>query len=100
MGAGDRSIRYVFMLEGLFVAVVGLAIGIGISLLFAWLQSTWHIIPLSEQNYYMAYAPVEPHAIDFLIVTAVTLVLCALSSYLPARIAAKTDPLKVIAYGR
>src|SRR5699024_3631581 len=69
-------------------------------LLFAWLQSTYHLIPLSEQNYYLAYAPVEPHAIDFLLVSVVTLLLCTLSSYLPARTAANTNPLKVIAYGR
>ena len=100
MGASDKSIRGIFLLEGLFVAVVGLVIGIGLSLLFAWLQSTYQIIPLSEQNYYMAYAPVEPHLLDFFIVTGVTLLLCALASWLPARIASKTDPLKVIAYGR
>lgn len=100
MGAGKKSIRFIFLLEGLFVATVGLIIGISLSLLFAWLQSTYHIIPLSEQNYYMAYAPVEPHALDFFIVTLVTVVLCALASWLPARIASRTDPLKVIAYGR
>lgn len=100
MGASDKSIRWVFLLEGLFVAVVGLIIGIAISLLFTWLQTTYHLIPLSEENYYMAYAPTEPHGLDFLLVTAVTLLLCSLSSYLPARLAAKTDPLKVIAYGR
>nr|NIT56166.1 ABC transporter permease [Fodinibius sp.]NIV11164.1 FtsX-like permease family protein [Fodinibius sp.]NIY24749.1 FtsX-like permease family protein [Fodinibius sp.] len=100
IGASDKSIRGIFLLEGLFVAVVGLIIGISLSLAFAWLQSTYHIIPLSEQNYYMAYAPVEPHMLDFVLVTGVTLFLCALASWLPARIAAKTDPLKVIAYGR
>lgn len=100
MGANDKSIRYIFLLEGLFVAISGLLIGIALSLLFAWLQSTYQLIPLSEENYYMAYAPVEPHGLDFVIVAGVTLLLCALSSYLPARIAAKTDPLKVIAYGR
>lgn len=100
MGANDKSIRLVFLLEGLFVAVSGLVIGMALSLLFVWLQATYHIIPLSEQNYYMAYAPVEPHSLDFLLVAGVTLALCALSSYLPARIAAKTDPLKVISYGR
>jgi lipoprotein-releasing system permease protein len=100
IGASDKSIRGIFLLEGLFVAVVGLLIGISLSLAFAWLQSTYHIIPLSEQNYYMAYAPVEPHILDFVLVTGVTLFLCALASWLPARIASKTDPLKVIAYGR
>lgn len=100
IGASDKSIRGIFLLEGLFVAITGLLIGISLSVAFAWVQSTYHIIPLSEENYYMAYAPVEPHMIDFVLVTGVTLFLCALASWLPARIAAKTDPLKVIAYGR
>ncbi|WP_440998829.1 FtsX-like permease family protein [Fodinibius sp. SL11] len=100
IGAGNKSIRGIFLLEGLFVAVTGLLIGITLSLVFAWLQSTYQIIPLSEQNYYMAYAPVEPHMLDFALVAGVTLLLCALASWLPARIAANTDPLKVIAYGR
>ncbi|MDR8394129.1 ABC transporter permease [Aliifodinibius sp. S!AR15-10] len=100
MGAPDKSVKYVFLLEGFFVAAVGLVIGIALSLLFVWLQSTYHIIPLSEQNYYMAYAPVEPHGLDFLIVSVVTFLLCSLASWLPARVASKTDPLKVIAFGR
>lgn len=100
MGAGNKSIRGIFLLEGLFVAATGLSIGVSLSLFFAWIQSTYHIIPLSQENYYMAYAPVEPHALDFIIVVAVTVILCTLASWLPARIAAKTDPLKVIAYGR
>lgn len=100
IGARDSSVKYVFLLEGFFVAGVGLAIGIALALLFVWLQSTWHIIPLSEQNYYMSYAPVEPHGLDFLIVSVVTFLLCGLASWLPARVASKTDPLKVIAFGR
>lgn len=100
IGALNSNIRSIFLLEGVFVGSVGLAIGIGISVLFNWLQATYQIIPLSEQNYYMSYVPVEPHMFDFVLVTVITIVLCALASWLPARIASKTDPLKVIAYGR
>lgn len=100
IGAKSKAIRQIFLLEGLFVAITGLMIGIGISLLFYWLQITYEIIPLSEENYYMSTAPVEPHFIDFLIVTAVTIILCALASWLPARIAAKTDPVKVLSFGK
>lgn len=100
IGAHSKRVRSIFLLEGLFVAGMGLAIGIALSLIFAWLQSTYHLIPLSEQNYYMSYAPVEPHMLDFVIVTVVTVVLCALASWLPARIASRMDPLQVIAYGR
>ncbi len=100
IGSRSSVIRKVFLLEGLMVASIGLLIGIALSLLFAWLQINYQIIPLSEENYYMSYAPVEPQAFDFVITTVVTLALCALASWIPARIAAKTDPLKVIAYGR
>ncbi len=100
MGAPSKKIRSVFLLEGVFVAVVGLTIGVALSLLFAWLQTQFQLIPLSQTNYYMKYVPVEPHGLDFVIVISLTFLLSALASWLPARIASKTDPLKVIAYGR
>lgn len=100
IGAKSKSIRQIFLLEGLFVAISGLIIGIGISLLFYWLQITFQIIPLSEENYYMSTAPVEPHLLDFVIVAAITILLCTLASWLPARVAAKTDPVKVLSFGK
>jgi len=100
IGAKSKAIRRIFLLEGLFVAASGLIIGMGISLLFYWLQINYQIIPLSEENYYMSTAPVEPHLLDFLIVSGITILLCALASWLPARIAAKTDPVKVLSIGK
>ncbi|MEX0609939.1 MAG: ABC transporter permease [Balneolaceae bacterium] len=100
LGSKSSVIRKIFLIEGLMVAGVGLIIGIGISLLFYFLQTNYQIIPLSQENYYMSYAPVEPHLIDFIIVSVVTLILCGLASWFPARVAAKTDPVKVICFGR
>jgi lipoprotein-releasing system permease protein len=100
MGSDDGRILKIFLLEGFLIAVYGLIIGIGIATAFNWIQSTWQIIPLPAENYYMTYAPVEPHLMDFVIVTGVTIVLCLLSSIIPARIASRMNPLKVIAFGR
>ncbi len=100
IGAKNQSIRRIFLIEGLMVAAIGLVIGIGISGIFNWLQGTWQIIPLAEENYYMSYAPVEPHLLDFFIVAAVTFLLCSLASWLPARIAAKTDPVRVLSFSK
>lgn len=100
MGARNREIQRIFLLEGLLVAASGLLIGIGLALLFNWLQGTWQIIPLAEENYYMSHAPVEPHLTDFFIVTGVTFLLCGLASWLPARVAAKTDPVRILSFGK
>jgi lipoprotein-releasing system permease protein len=100
MGAKSRSIRKIFILEGFFVAITGLTIGIFISLAFYWAQLNFGIIPLSEENYYMDTAPVEPHLLDFILVAVITLILCGLASWIPARIAAKTDPVKVLSFGK
>lgn len=100
MGATDRQVRRVFLLEGLWVAAWGLVLGLSIALAFYFVQDTWQLIPLSEDNYYMAYAPVEIQYIDFVWVSIVTIVLCLLASWLPAGVAARTQPLKVIAFGR
>ena len=100
IGAKDKVIRRIFLLEGLFVATSGLILGIAISLLFYWLQVNYGIIPLSEENYYMSTAPVEPHTFDFVLVSVITILLCTLASWLPARIAAKTDPVKVLTFGK
>lgn len=100
LGSKSKIIRKIFLIEGLMVAGAGLIIGMGISLIFYYLQVNYQLIPLSQENYYMSYAPVEPHLIDFIVVSIVTIVLCALASWFPARVAAKTDPVKVISFGR
>lgn len=100
MGAKNREIRQIFILEGFYVAFTGLLLGIGISLIFYWLQTSFGIIPLSEENYYMSTAPVEPHLLDFAIVSVVTLLLCVVASWLPARTAANTDPVDVLSFGK
>lgn len=100
IGTTSRRIRHLFLLEGLLVAVTGLIIGVGLAVLFNWVQGTWHLIPLSETNYFMKYAPVQPRLIDFVAVSAVTLILCVLASWLPARVASKTDPLKTISFSQ
>ena len=100
MGAQDKSVRSIFLIEGLIVGIAGLLIGVFLSLAFYVIQDTWQIIPLPEESYYMSSAPVQPRWFDFLIVSTVTLILCALASWVPARVAARLNPLSVISYGR
>lgn len=98
LGMDASAIRAIFLLEGLFVAGCGLTAGAAVYGLFHVLQTRFGLIRLSEQNYYMSVAPVEPHGTDFVLVAIVTLVLCLGASLLPANVAAKTDPVRTLEF--
>ena len=99
LGATQQQIQRIFLVEGLWVAILGLIIGMGISLAFIFVQSEFELIRLSEENYYMSVAPVSPNLLDFLVVPLVTIALCTLASWIPARIGARFDPLYAIKLG-
>lgn len=99
LGTTDKQIKRIFIVEGLLVGAIGLLIGISISGLFIWLQGSYELIPLSQENYYMSTAPVEPHLVDFVWVSMVTMVLCYLASWFPARVASRLNPVEVSKFG-
>jgi lipoprotein-releasing system permease protein len=98
MGASRRQIRRVFIWLGLLVGLVGTLAGSTLALLMALIQQRFGIIPLPAEAYYMRTAPVELSALDFLIVALVAMVLCLLAAYIPARVAARTEPIKAIRF--
>lgn len=100
MGTSDKKIRNIFLLEGILVGVIGLSIGIVLAASFNYLQATFELIPLSEENYYMSTAPVYPRLKDFLLVSVITMTLCILASWLPAKVAARVDPLQITNFGK
>lgn len=100
IGTPDKKIRNIFLLEGFLVGLIGLAIGVFIAAAFNFIQAEYALIPLSEENYYMATAPVYPRLSDFLLVSAITMTLCIAASWLPARVASRINPLQVTNFGK
>lgn len=98
LGMSAKGIQRIFMLEGLLVAVWGIFFGILLFGAFYGLEGTFHFIRLPEENYYMNTTPIQPFAIDFVIVPVVTFLLCALASWIPARVGARISPVKSIGF--
>ncbi len=96
LGASRRSIKTLFITIGLAIGVLGGLLGAGLALAFGWLQQRYEIIPLPSESYYMTSAPVELAAVDFIVVVLLAVIICGISAYIPARVAANTDPINVI----
>lgn len=96
MGATSRMRRKIFVRLGLFIGLSGVILGEVGALILAWAQLQFGIIPLPAEAYYMSTAPIDLSAIDFLVVAVVTLGLCVLSSWIPAKVAAKLNPIQAI----
>lgn len=70
MGAKNQFIRQIFLQNGIRIIIQGLIAGNVIGLGLGWLQYQFHLIPLSEENYYMAHVPI---AWDWLTVLGINL---------------------------
>jgi lipoprotein-releasing system permease protein len=96
MGASRRSLRKLFLWLGVLVGGAGTLIGELFALVFAFLQKRYEIIPLPEEAYYMKTAPIELNGLDFVVVGIIAMLLCTLAAYIPARVAARVEPIRAI----
>ncbi len=96
MGAVSRSIIRIFMLEGLYVGIVGTIFGVCLGLIVIYLQLEYNLFPLDTSVYIIPAIPVEVHLLDFLVVSLAALILSAIASYYPARRASKVIPIQAI----
>ncbi len=99
MGASRASVRRLFLVFGLMVGVIGASIGTGVALAFGALQARFAIIRLPQDAYYLDRAPVEMSGIDIGVTVIATILICTLAAYLPARAAARVEPVRTIRFG-
>ncbi len=100
MGCPADGVRRLFVWLGFMIGAVGTALGSALALGLALVQLRFGIIPLPQEAYYIDKAPVELSAFDFVLVATVALVLCTLSAYIPARVAANIDPIRSIRFAQ
>ncbi len=96
MGASAAQIRRVFWWNGLFILVRGLLIGNGLAFLFCYLQSTYHLIPLDPESYYMTSVPIEWDATTWGIVNLLTMVLVGFMMSIPTLLITKIQPTEAL----
>ena len=98
LGASQQGLKRLFLAVGVLIGAAGAAIGSTIALGLAFLQQRFDLIPLPAEAYYMTTAPIELNPLDYLLVNVVAIVLCGLAAYIPARVAARIEPVRAIRF--
>lgn len=96
MGATRKSIRRIFMLNGLIIGLSGTAIGIPLGYAFLWLiQTFWTFDPTV---YYISQIPVHVQAMDVFLVAGSAIVISFAATVYPSLQAAKLEPVAALRY--
>jgi len=98
MGATDRGIMNIFILQGLFIGVLGTIIGVTGGYLLCYILNTYEIIKLPADVYYLSHLPVKTKFIDFVTVSLSAVIISFLATIYPAWQAAKMNPVEPLRY--
>ena len=91
LGANKSFIQKIFLSEGMLLAFVGCVVGMLLAIFIAWLQITFHFIPLEGGSFLIDYFPVTLRLADFALVGFTVFVITFLASWIPARKAAAQE---------
>ncbi|MGA8278267.1 MAG: lipoprotein-releasing ABC transporter permease subunit [Rhodanobacteraceae bacterium] len=106
LGQSPRSVMGVFMVQGILVGTLGIALGVifGVALalnvaaLVHWIEQTFGIVFLSPDVYYISELPSDLHWSDVGWITAIAFVFCTFATLYPAWRAARTEPAAALRY--
>jgi lipoprotein-releasing system permease protein len=97
IGSTPLSIFRIFVIQGVFIALVGIIGGWSISYGLALVQNQFHIISLPADIYFISYLPIHTKMFwDHVLVAAVTLVVCFGASLYPAYQAARLPVIDIL----
>ena len=94
MGAGGRTLRRIFAFQGIVVGGAGAAAGTVLGLLLCAILARYPIIRIPSDIYLFDRLPVAVRPIPCLLFALGAVVLCWAAALLPARIAARMDPVR------
>ncbi len=98
IGATNRGIMTVFMLQGLFIGLIGTVIGLTGGYLTGIVLNRYEIIKLPADVYYLSHLPVKMELFDFVTVSVSAVIISFLATLYPAWQAAKLSPVEPLRY--
>ena len=98
IGATKKSIMCIFMIQGLFVGLVGTLAGVGLGLAICYLLKTYLHIPIPSDVYPVSNLPVLVDWVDVMVVVISGLFLSFLTTIYPSWHASRLNPVETLRY--
>lgn len=98
MGARNGSIGRIFLINALYLIIIGIIIGNAVGLGLGWLQSSFELVKLDQTNYYVDHVPVLFQASTIFLINMGSIIACLLMLLIPSLIVSRIDPVKTIRF--
>jgi len=98
MGATEKSIRRIFMLQGTIIGMLGTFVGYAGGLGLAYLLQRYKFIELPPGIYTTDHLPIIISGFDTFLIGVASMFICFLATIYPARQAAKLVPTEALRY--
>jgi lipoprotein-releasing system permease protein len=96
MGATDGTVLRIFMWQGALIGLIGAALGVALGVTLAWYLDNYQVISLPPDVYSISHVSFRLHRLDVAAVAFSTVLISLLSTVVPARAAARLDPVEAL----
>ena len=96
MGMTRKAILRVFVLQGVWIGLIGTGLGATFGLLLCWLLAKYEIIKIPPDVYFVDHLPIRLEVGDVLLIVAASMVVALAATIYPALQAARLQPVEAI----
>jgi len=97
LGASSANIRFIFLLDGLIIGLIGIFLGIVLGVGLSLLELKFKFFKLPD-IYYMKSVPILLEVDKIILISVITLVLVFIATLIPSHIASKFEPIKSLRF--
>lgn len=98
MGANRNQVLRIFLIQGIFIGLIGIISGNLLAVLLMQIQIQLDIITVPSSVYFVTKVPFDLSPFIFILVSTIALILSLGASIIPSFIAAKVNPIKSLRF--
>jgi lipoprotein-releasing system permease protein len=98
LGMKRRSLIRIFLMQAFVIGAVGTVMGNSLAYAVCWLELKYRFFALPSGIYFMTHVPIDLSLFNFAVVSACALGMTMLAAIIPARLAARLDPVQLIRF--